>query len=1763
MRVDEPLGVKDQPIVTAATTIAAGEIEALTRSQLEHALDAHYRKLKIYESLKSLNEVIGAQYGDRVLFELLQNAHDAHAPDEKGEIAIRLVVEGPDRGVLLVANRGRPFTSSNLEAIRNIGTSDKEIGEGIGNKGLGFRSVEALTNNVHIYSAGSYSSVGEFDGYCFRFATDEEIVSRLLDLGAPPKIATKVASNVSRYLVPVAVREQSAEVRRLAQDGYATVVALPLATAEAVELARKQVAAVLNAPAPVLLFLDRLSSLDASVLSPEQPEVRSRLTRKVVPVKAEPPDGMQMERVTLDGSNIFLVVRQVLPKPAVLEAVHSSISAAPPLKRWLSWKGDAVVSVAVPLGSTPVEPRLFNFLPMDERTISPIAGHIDAPFFADIDRRSIKTELPLNKYLLEAAARAAAQAALVIVDSEVGLPETAVVDLAAWSAPHMSKVIEAFASLERPLSEAAIWPVVSGGSARWASFGDLFAWPDIRTHQVTPAKLARIAEAAIVPASIGETRLQRVKALAAAVSLPLAPDENMLAEWVEMVAKDLAAKGRQSVRRWRDFCDDIVAIYAASGKRLSSLHGKKLFPDNDYKLLRATAQGFNGTPPLFHRIGHERGKRGEGPPNPPSSLFRKFRFLNQSVEISEVTLHALEQAGLLRRYDPLEVLRGLKSALGDSATEIQRREALLWAYRVWQNAGGKAVDDELRAAGLFVPCLAGWFPAADASFSASWSLLGRTLELYLYEAAPHSADVSDLKGKLIISFADWPRSGADDRRGDWAHFLGVIGVRDGLLPISGNIQKTGTPTYHWNGVLYRGLPKLGLDADWMAQAQQHSFSYPYTEYRLRGEVWRLPGQLEHASFSPSTREALSDLILAYIREMGDTHFTFSIDHWRGSESVKLPTPLQIFLREGAWPASLRRDEVVFEKPRQSWSSTAPRQIPPRFVPRFSDPGSRAALPPLLFEERIGIRDWSATESAPARLSSLAMALAEMSAAERRDLREQLRRAWSDVAEKRLALDKSMMLVVERGGDLELLAPNPAAPNVVHITTERQGFAARALADRGEAVLDVGETDGATIQDLLAAVDGFAPRLADSGDVQLRVDGELFEPHASDPHLVAGSLAWLADVMVLAHEYLGDAFELRTLSTDELDRRLRQIRLRRCDRFALLINGQEISARGEDRIQAVPHARSPTLLIAGNELVSVDILLDAAPAITKLVGSRRNTLEPMLSRLQREGYSDASAAPSESMLARAIRRDASVVRDHFAATRGGVERRVRAVLPIVSFLRGKDMADSLMQRHDRFGPGLRLRDWLVTELGAETAANALAAVEDTDEQGVIRRRMGFDFLGYGRALAELGYPPLNSEADFRRLFTVYLNEIAPALFDRIRRRFASDWRAGRDLGEYVLLRTLEFVAFDPAWPIQHETIDRDFIQDVASAAADAQLGPDNTSIRLPDLETVVASNRKLILSNHSRLAGLIRAWCRKKGISRPPLMDTSDPQPTIRALHEKGLFDFEVVNPQTLPDLLVRVDAWPQEMPRTDELDKLELTQADLQHEEREAREARQKAEAEKRTITFGGQPLDTDSEDFTAVFEKLADTAIAQSSDWFSRSRSPRLAIQEHSSGGKPRVGAGAGKGQEWRHQPPDAVRRAMGIASEWLAREYLRRRHPREMNDDCWVSSNRARFCTGSEGDDTLGYDFRVETVRHEYLYEVKSALDEGGEFELTAREIEIAGSASFERKRRFRILYVPFVFDPLRWCVLALSNPVSAETRNRFRIVRSGSVRYRFETR
>jgi Domain of unknown function (DUF3883) len=91
-----------------------------------------------------------------------------------------------------------------------------------------------------------------------------------------------------------------------------------------------------------------------------------------------------------------------------------------------------------------------------------------------------------------------------------------------------------------------------------------------------------------------------------------------------------------------------------------------------------------------------------------------------------------------------------------------------------------------------------------------------------------------------------------------------------------------------------------------------------------------------------------------------------------------------------------------------------------------------------------------------------------------------------------------------------------------------------------------------------------------------------------------------------------------------------------------------------------------------------------------------------------------------------------------------------------------------------------------------------------------------------------------------------------------------------------------------------------------------------------------------------------------------------------------------------------------------------------------------------------------------------------------------------------------------------------MGLDGEWLAFQFLQRLHVKYMNETCWVSRNRTRFFAGDEGDDAAGYDFLVATPQAEWLYEVKSSIEDSSEFELTANELRAASSASKEGRRR-----------------------------------------------
>ena len=332
-----------------------------------------------------------------------------------------------------------------------------------------------------------------------------------------------------------------------------------------------------------------------------------------------------------------------------------------------------------------------------------------------------------------------------------------------------------------------------------------------------------------------------------------------------------------------------------------------------------------------------------------------------------------------------------------------------------------------------------------------------------------------------------------------------------------------------------------------------------------------------------------------------------------------------------------------------------------------------------------------------------------------------------------------------------------------------------------------------------------------------------------------------------------------------------------------------------------------------------------------------------------------------------------------------------------------------------------------------------------------------------------------------------------------------------------------------------------------------LGED-VAVELPPFRRVVNTNRRAIREFALKAMPVVDLWCQRNGIALPEPWQQGRAQAVVRHLENCGLLDFELIPSTAIPALCHWAGCWPHRMPETMDGNALGLSESDVEAEEKRRERARQQEEIERRSILFAGTSLDTGDPKFAENIQELAASFLANDETWFERSRQ-RTRLVELQNPDQPSRGAGGGgtgRGTRRRErQLTDTQRQAMGLASEWLAYHFLCRRHSQYVDESCWVSKNRAHFFAGDEGDDSAGFDFRVKTPQVEWLYEVKSSLEDSGEFELTSNELRIAGSASKDRRRRYRILYVPHVFTPENWCVLELPNPMGEATRNRYATV------------
>lgn len=279
------------------------------------------------EQKESIESIFAADYDGRTVVELLQNGHDAHDPGRSdGRLEFYLDETEGVHGVLYAANGGRPLDAGNFDSMCRIALSSKRPNEGIGNKGVGFKSVLQLTDCPEVFSA-LREGVRHFDGFRFRFGRPADFDDLAARSGADRAgLADELRENVSTLKVTVPLTRTPAVVDDFAQRGFSTTVRLPLRSGAACERAREQLDQLAHDEAPFHLFLIRVAEIVVRVRDADG-ESAQRLTRTA---QLRPgTDTLSVEHVALDEQGGYLVLNRLVDEAVMQAAIQASLEETP------------------------------------------------------------------------------------------------------------------------------------------------------------------------------------------------------------------------------------------------------------------------------------------------------------------------------------------------------------------------------------------------------------------------------------------------------------------------------------------------------------------------------------------------------------------------------------------------------------------------------------------------------------------------------------------------------------------------------------------------------------------------------------------------------------------------------------------------------------------------------------------------------------------------------------------------------------------------------------------------------------------------------------------------------------------------------------------------------------------------------------------------------------------------------------------------------------------------------------------------------------------------------------------------------------------------------------------------------------------------------------------------------------------------------------------------------------------------------------------
>ncbi|ARF57976.1 sacsin N-terminal ATP-binding-like domain-containing protein [Streptomyces gilvosporeus] len=1682
--------------------------------------------------LKEITEsTIAPDYRGRALVELLQNGHDAHPRDRSdGRVELALHPDEGDHGVFYATNGGSPLNDDNFTALCRVARSSKSPSEGIGHKGVGFKSVLHLTDAPEIYSRATPGS-GRFDGYCFRFARPSDF-DDLAALVAPdrPGFADELRANVSSLQVPVCLHDVPARVSAYATEGFSTVIRLPLRSAEAREEVVRQLREMSdqNVP-PFELFLERLGAV-ALVDESGGTEARREYSRKATDLLVL--DDLRVQEVRLSRGPRLLMVTSRIDEASVGRAIAESRTERSMGATWEEWHGDAAVNVAVSMDETITATRMYTFLPMGAGAKAPFAGYLNAPFFAGLDRRSLNRDMPWNSRLLDQAATACAHVAQLAAANQLSLPDGALLDLVSWYTNDIPRLAAAFARIGTDLDTIPFIPVLHPRLGR-TCLGRAQVWKPQQCTRFTPAAAALTGVPDLVDhQAIGPRRLDRLEKLAVYRKRALRPAPSTLASWAERCAAALAADNA-SGQAWGEFYDDLARTVSAEqclDRTLLLTHeGALVRPSTDNGNVFFAPEPLPGT----HGTGHPRAL--------PPALNRHIVFLHPGIALTLVTTNRptegrkwLEGNGLVQRYCTETVLELIAHAMtAAGGEEHQLHACLAAAFQTW--SGSTTADGTAITAHLLVPTVGGWLPTHEAVFGEEWpdpagSRIDAVLTEFLQRSDTRCPSLDDVSRRLLLSPAEvLPEAPAAQLQ----RFLEQCGIQHGLplqsVPVSIRVlgrhlaRPLMMPWESGWGLHQEEFRQWIAAADRTASPTRPS---PHLSYECES-LHRIPGQEIFDGLGDTGRELYAELVLHGLQ----TWPTYSAEFRSGSCTITWPSPLVGFLSKAAWfPQTVpdNRSTATFRRPDEAWlvpaQDRAPDFLPtqPARVNRHIDERVQVRLGTL------GVRNWKDPASAADRVQYLVDLVRDTPAVRHARHASAVRKAyevaWADLlptsSAESPAGPKTLDVLVQRSGVLGVLPAN--GPEGIYVRDGRGAAVHGLLEQTRAAVLPLRRTGlAAKVQKYLTRHGGTSLRPASSANVELIVDGESFD-RAVQQGLLDAVGPWLPVAVAGLLELHPQPGQLQFAEVMET---LSAATLTIARQVTPIIEGHP--APVSDRAHALLHKSPmgpdivsvPGIAADGSGLPMWPAVQAASTVITDLLGVPGLADSLRLHLIDLERRCPAPRAVTVEDIASVLELDVAELRDlalGYAVTEATVDR----VMPLLACIDAAVAEQFVVERHT-LKSAQDLETWLVSRLaGTDAQAGLLLALADSEDLYGALCALGITLQEANSRWRAHGYQLLHHADGHARQFESWMQRHSARLTDRLRDAFVLRYqRDGDPQGYMETCAALSAVGPDPSWLDVHWNLSDDLLH----AHLDAWLATRAPSVPMsgPPLPPVAE------LSRHNREK--IRQW-----LAEPTAHFASQdllPEPTpglrrpsasqaIRALAAHGLLDFEELTPESTVRLLRRLGLWTVEDVRAARRTSEEGKEMSVQRQHGQSPRAGA-------IPPTAADALPAFAEDFARRLGSIRSTADLTPAP----PRSPARA-----------VGHPLRPGGTTAPAPDSMSAQQIGLAGEMVAGEWLRQRYgvpPKES----WVSGFRNTVLGDNRGDDGLGYDFVITLPEARHYFEVKASERDDYEFELGATQVRRARELALDET--YSVLYISHIRDEDARLLTCLPNPFSPQGR------------------